>query len=124
MLLLLLLLLLMMMIMMLTLDMQVIHSTPVIVAVLDFLNQLQILQKLPLERPPLAPGQHVPGQQVPGQQVPHQPSESWGSSTLADQVQLTFAVNNIPVHKPLVLPVLSMDFFCPGEPSKGSCSTS
>eukprot|EP00884_Botryococcus_braunii_P006281 jgi/Botrbrau1/15654/Bobra.4_1s0038.1 len=81
---------------------EVIHSAPVIVAVLHFLHQLQGIQKLPLDSTAALPN------------LDAAPCSSLGNTCITDLVKLAFAVNNIPVHVPLTLPIVTVDFFCPG----------
>lgn len=84
-------------------SLQVIHTQSVVMAALTFASHLKRHKAVPLQR---AAGQEAGGMQ---QQLPSAPQ------TLAEQVLQSFALNNIPIHQPLILPMLIPSLECPGE---------
>jgi hypothetical protein len=85
---------------------QVVYNKELVLALLSFWDQLATLRKVPLERlPAAASGQSaVPDLQVdPGQPI-----------NLSERVLHAFAQHNLPIYKPLSLPVTWVTLFCPG----------
>lgn len=83
--------------------MQVTHTQSVVLAALTFAGDLKRCKGMPLQRSAKsAPAAGTAASQLGPPQ------------TLAEQVLQSFAQNNIPVHQPLVLPLLIPCLDCPG----------
>lgn len=84
--------------------MQVDYSNYVVVAALRFYNHLARLKGQPLQELPPVPEKPLPELKA----APGQPA------TLSERVYHAFAQQNMPVYKPLSLPVTRLSVRCPG----------
>lgn len=86
---------------------QVEYNKCIVLAGLSFFKHLAKLKDRPLKTIPPPPSQPLPElKPEPGQPV-----------TLGERVFHAFAQQNMPVHKPLSLPVTQMSLACPGMSS-------
>lgn len=103
---------------------QVLHSTEVVVAALSFAGDLARLRSLPPAQPrgSAGPGAAAAAAaaaatataaaaEAKAAEAARQPS------SLSERVLQAFAMHDLPVHKPLSLPTLSLQLACPGAPA-------
>ena len=84
-------------------SLQVTHSQAVVLAALTFAGHLKRCKSMPLDRA---------AAQVPA--AAPTTALSGTPQTLAEQVLHSFAQNNIPIHQPIMLPLLVPTLDCPG----------